>query len=108
MSLSKKMAQNVSTVEKLFQDLHKSAYPKAQADIKELESFAHRNGLDAREELKAWDTSYYTVKQTKALFDIDSEELRPYFPLHQVQYHGLFELVRRLFKVTIKPGSAPT
>lgn len=70
-----------------------------------------RDELDAfRRELEgpsaptpaAWDLLYYAEKLRRARYDLDEEELRPYFPLDRVLV-GLFALAERLFGVRIAP-----
>ncbi len=51
-------------------------------------------------ELQPWDLSWYAEKQRKALYDFDAEALRPYFAAPQV-LSGLFEIVQRLYGVTV-------
>lgn len=67
----------------------------------ELERFAREElGLDA---LRPWDQNYSAEKMRLARFDFDDEALRPYFPLDSV-LAGLFELVKRLFGVSVTPS----
>lgn len=57
--------------------------------------------------LEPWDVAYYAEKQRAKLFDFDEEELRPYFPLPRV-VDGMFELVKRLYGVTVtEHGDVP-
>ncbi len=51
-----------------------------------------------------WDVGYYAEKLRKDQFDFDEEELRPYFPYEAVK-RGLFELVERLFGVSVREKS---
>jgi oligopeptidase A len=53
--------------------------------------------------LERWDLGYYSEKQRQALYDFDSEQLRPYFPLDSV-IAGLFETARRLYGVQVRPN----
>ncbi len=48
-----------------------------------------------------WDVGYWAEKQRKAEYDSTNEDLRPYFPLERV-VTGMFELVRRLYGVTVR------
>lgn len=50
--------------------------------------------------LEPWDVSFYAEKQRVALYDLDEEALRPYFPLESV-LSGLFEIVKRLYGVSV-------
>lgn len=54
------------------------------------------------EKLQPWDWWYYTEKLRKAKYDVDEEELKPYFELSNVR-RGAFELAHRLYGITIEP-----
>ena len=53
------------------------------------------------EQLEPWDIAYYSEKQKQALYAINDEELRPYFPEDRV-LSGLFELMKRIFGLRIE------
>ncbi|MEZ4633029.1 MAG: M3 family metallopeptidase [Deinococcales bacterium] len=57
-------------------------------------------------QLQAWDISYASEKLRKAAFDLDEEELRPYFPLEKVM-QGLFSISERIFNIKISQGENP-
>ncbi|MGI0479723.1 M3 family metallopeptidase [Geminocystis sp. CENA526] len=101
-SLAKKMADSVESVEKLLEELRIVSYDVAQKELQELKEFAK---ID---DLKPWDVSYWAEKQREAKFNFTEEELRPYFSLNQV-LEGLFGLAKRIFGVTITSadGEAP-
>jgi oligopeptidase A len=100
-SLVRKMAPSVEGVEQLLEDLRKVGYPAAQAELDDLKAFAQT------QDLQPWDISYWAEKQRQEKFDLDSEALRPYFPLPQV-LNGLFDLARRILGVTITPADGET
>ena len=50
--------------------------------------------------MQPYDLAYLTEKLRKAKYDLDEEELRPYFPLENV-LSGLFDITERLFGVTV-------
>jgi oligopeptidase A len=101
-SLAKKMADSVESVEKLLEELRVVSYPAAQRELKELKEFAKVDDLNP------WDVSYWAEKQRETKFNFTEEELRPYFSLNQV-LEGLFGLAKRIFGVIITPadGNAP-
>ncbi|MBL1211639.1 M3 family metallopeptidase [Geminocystis sp. GBBB08] len=101
-SLAKKMADNVESVEKLLEELRVVSYSSALKDLQELKEFAKVDDLNT------WDVSYWAEKQRETKFNFTEEELRPYFSLNQV-LEGLFGLAKRIFGVTITPtdGEAP-
>ncbi len=81
-------------------ELYDKTLPYWRRELARLERFA-RDQLGL-EQLEPWDVAYTVEKLRKARFDLDEEELRPYFPLDNV-LAGLFEICRRLFGVTITP-----
>jgi oligopeptidase A len=100
-SLASKMAPSVAAIEKLLGELHDAAYPKAAAELAELETRA-----GAR--LSLWDVAYWAERVREERYAYTDEELRPYFALPRV-LDGLFATAKRLFGVTIRAadGDAP-
>ena len=80
------------------QGLAERTEPYWQEEIAALTAFA-RDELGVGE-LEPWDVPYVIEKLRKAKFDLDEEELRPYFPLGRV-LSGLFEIAHRLFGVRV-------
>ena len=81
-------------------DLAGRTRPVWEREMAELEAFA-RDELGIAP-LEAWDVSYSVEKLRLARYDLDSEALRPYFPLDRV-LEGLWELTRRVFGVQVRP-----
>jgi len=110
MSLASKMAGSVGEVEQLLEELRAAAYPVAQQELEALRAIASRQGAPEADDLKPWDVAYWAEKLRQESFELDSEALRPWFPLEQV-LQGLFGLCQRLFDIRIvstDPGEAPT
>lgn len=101
-SLSRKMANSVESVENLLEDLRQVSYDAAKQDLEDLKTFAKAT------QIYHWDVPFWSERQREAKFDFTAEELRPYFPFPQV-LEGLFNLAHRIFGVTIIPtdGKAP-
>ena len=109
-SLASKMAGSVAEVEQLLDDLRAAAYPMADRELEELRAIARRQGAPEADDLKPWDVAFWAEKLRQESFELDSEALRPWFPLDQV-LQGLFGLCQRLFDIRIvstDPGEAPT
>ncbi|EDZ92965.1 MULTISPECIES: M3 family metallopeptidase [Limnospira] len=106
LSLASKMAPDVAAVEQLLEELRTVSYEAGVQEFEELKAYAKSQG--EKSDLKHWDISFWSERQRSEKFAYTDEELRPYFPLNQV-LDGLFELVRRIFNVTITPadGLAP-
>jgi oligopeptidase A len=58
---------------------------------------------DAANPLQPWDIAYYAEKQRSSEYAFEEEDLRPYFPLHQV-IDGMFGLVHRLYGISVVEG----
>jgi oligopeptidase A len=107
-SLASKMAGSVTEVEALLEDLRTAAYPVALLELEALRACAAREGAPEAADLKPWDVSFWAEVRRQEAFDLDSEALRPWFPLPRV-LDGLFGLCDRLFGLRIHPadGEAP-
>jgi oligopeptidase A len=109
-SLASKMAGSVAEVEQLLEELRAAAYPVAEQELQALRAIAGRQGAPEAGDLKPWDVAYWAEKLRQESFELDSEALRPWFPLEQV-LQGLFGLCQRLFDIRIvstDPGEAPS
>jgi oligopeptidase A len=109
-SLASKMAGSVAEVEQLLEELRAAAYPVAEQELEALRAIARRQGAPEADDLKPWDVAFWAEKLRQESFELDSEALRPWFPLEQV-LQGLFGLCMRLFDIRIvstDPGEAPT
>ena len=107
-SLASKMAGSVEEVERLLEDLRAAALPAAQRELEELRRCAERHGAPEAEDFQPWDVSLWAEVLRQERFELDSEALRPWFPLPQV-LDGLFGLCDRLFGIAIEAadGEAP-
>jgi len=107
-SLASKMAGSEAEVERLLEDLRVAAYPAAERELEELRACAARHGAPEAEDLQPWDVPFWAEVLRRERFDLDSEALRPWFPLPQV-LEGLFQLCDRLFAIRIEAadGEAP-
>ena len=96
--LEERMAQSPLKVFDFLNELLDKAKPYAEKEIEELKSLAKADGI---EEMQSWDHTFYAEKLRKQKFDIDDEELKPYFPLEKVQ-EAVFVLAEKLFGLHFK------
>jgi oligopeptidase A len=75
------------------EDLVGRTRPYWLRDVTELRAHARALGM---EELRPWDVGFVMERLRKERYEVDDEDLRPYFPLDRV-LSGLFEIVRRVF-----------
>ena len=76
------MAKSPEKVFEFLNELLDKAKPFAQKEIEELKTLAKADGID---EIQSYDHAFYAEKLRKQKFDIDDEELKPYFQLEKVQ-----------------------
>ncbi|GAA6171291.1 oligopeptidase A [Colwellia sp. KU-HH00111] len=102
-SIATKMANTTDEVMNFLQDLALKSKHQGEQDIEELKAFvkSEHSQTFTNEELQAWDLAYYSEKLKHCRYAISDEELRPYFPKGRV-VNGLFEVVHKLFGLTIK------
>jgi len=97
-SLASKMVKKTKTVITFLNDLVKHGLSAAKKEFKKIKELAKKNNI---EDIQPWDVAYYSEKLKKVQFNISDEMLRPYFPEDKV-VDGLFKIIFKLFKVTIK------
>lgn len=96
--LDTKMAKNSKTVMDFLGNLWSYALPKAKAEAKELQALMDKEGKG--EKLAAWDWWYYTEKLRKEKFNLEEEDLKPYFKLENVR-EGAFMVANKLYGITL-------
>ena len=92
--LEERMAETPEKVKTFLNELLEKAKPAAKDEFKKLEDFA--KGLDGIDQLQKWDSAYYSEKLKQKLFDLDDEQLKPYFKLENV-IDGAFTVAKKLF-----------
>ena len=92
--LEERMAETPEKVNSFMQELLEKAKPAAEKEFDELEKFAKE--LDQIDRLEKWDAAYYSEKLKQKLFDLDDEQLKPYFELNNV-INGVFIVAEKLY-----------
>ena len=102
--LCRRMAENSANVYKLLNELLEAYTPTAHKEVEEVKSLAKElEGEDF--ELMPWDWAYYSEKLKEKKFNLNEEELRPYFELKNV-IQGVFGLATRLYGITFLENPA--
>ena len=91
--LEERMAKSPDQVTSFLNELLEKAKPYAEREIEELKALAKADGI---EDMQSYDHAFYAEKLRKQKFDIDDEELKPYFQLEKVQ-DAVFGLAKKLF-----------
>ena len=97
--LEERMAKSTKTVMDFLEDLVKKVKPAAIKEFKVLENYAKK--IDNIERLEKWDTAFYSEIYKKHKFNIDQEELKPYFSLQNV-LQGAFTVSTKLYGLNFK------
>lgn len=92
--LEERMAKTPEKVNEFLEELLEKAKPAAEREFSQLEDFAKE--LDGIDRLEKWDASYYSEKLKQKLFDLEDEELKPYFKLENV-IQGVFTVAQKLY-----------
>ena len=97
--LEERMATSPEKVNQFLGEMLEKAKPFAQKECDDLAQFA--KDLDGITEFQKWDSSYYAEKLKKKLFNLDDEQLKPYFKLENV-IEGAFTVASKLFGLIFK------
>lgn len=96
-ALEERMAKNEKNVYELLDNVWAPALSKAKEEAADLQAMMKKDGIEG--ELKGWDWQYYNEKVKKEKYDIDENEIRPYFKLENV-LDGLFYVVNKLYNIS--------
>ncbi|XP_058069504.1 probable cytosolic oligopeptidase A [Magnolia sinica] len=105
------MAMKMATIEKaeeLLEKLRTASWDASVQDMEDLKTFSKDKGAEEANDLNHWDTGFWSERLREAKYDINEEELRPFFSLPKVM-DGLFSLAKMLFDINIESadGLAP-
>ncbi|KAL1812383.1 hypothetical protein ACET3Z_022448 [Daucus carota] len=106
-SMATKMA-TVAKAEELLEKLRAASWDAAVKDMEELKQFSKDQGALEADDLTHWDTTFWSERLRESKYEINEEQLRPYFSFPKVM-DGLFNLAKTLFGVAIEAadGLAP-
>ena len=88
--LEDRMVQSLPNLRVFMQGLLEAVLPAARKDLADLAGVAGDSALSV------WNISYYAEQLRRQRYDLDSEALRPWFPLDAVR-EGIFGLYGRLY-----------
>jgi peptidyl-dipeptidase Dcp len=98
-ALEETMAKTPEKVNTFLMDLWKPALTIAKNEIAEIKTMMNAEGIQG--DVAPWDYSYYSEKIRKAKFDLDEQELTPYFSIENVQ-EGVFMVTEKLWGLQYK------
>lgn len=98
--LEKNMAKTPEKAFELLNKLWKAALPDAKKELAEMQKVIDQEG--GKFNLASYDWWYYANKIKKAKYDLDEEELKPYFEINNVR-DGAFTLASKLYGIKFIP-----
>jgi oligopeptidase A len=100
LTLQRRMARNGDTALKFVESIHAKIHETFLNDAKQLSEYKAAKTSTTPELLEPWEISYWAERQRKEFYDIDDEDLRPYFPVNGVMA-GMFGIATKIFGITI-------
>ncbi|MCH7402447.1 M3 family metallopeptidase [Belliella kenyensis] len=97
--LEESMAKNADNVYTLLNQLWAPALAKAKVERDEMQALVKAEGKDFQ--IEPWDWRFYEEKLRQQKFDLDEQEIKPYFSLAKVQ-DGVFMVVKNLWGLTFE------
>lgn len=99
-SLQGTMAETPDNVFKMFNGLIPAATAKAKNEEIEIQHMATKQGGDFT--LAAWDWNRYAEMVRKEKYDLDENQIKPYFEMKTVLEKGVFFAAQKLYGITFK------
>jgi peptidyl-dipeptidase Dcp len=98
--LQDQMAKTPEAVHTFFAQLIPPVTAKAKSEAAEIQSLINKqNGGFS---LQPWDWNYYAGQVKKAKYDLNDNEIKPYFELNKVLEDGVFYAANQLYGLTFK------
>ena len=98
--LDDQMAKTPAAVEAFLSKLVPAATAKAHAEGKDIQAVINKSGKHFK--LAPWDWELYAEKVRKAKYDLNEEQIKPYFELNNVLENGLLYAANQLYGLTFK------
>jgi peptidyl-dipeptidase Dcp len=98
--LQDQMAKNPAAAIKFMDDLVPGATAKAAAEAKDIQALIDQQ--NGGFQVQPWDWEFYAQQVRKAKYDLDEDQVRPYFELNNVLQNGVFYAATQLYGITFK------
>jgi peptidyl-dipeptidase Dcp len=98
--LTQEMAQTPAAVQNFLQGLIAATRAKAAQEAAEIQAQIDAGGQHFQ--LQPYDWNFYAEQVRKAKYNVDDNEIRPYFELNNVLHNGLFYAANQLYGITFK------
>jgi len=98
--LQDQMAKTPEAAVKFMDELVPGSTARATVEAKDIQALidAQKGGFT----LQPWDWDFYAQQVRKAKYDLDEEQVKPYFELDRVLQDGVFYAANQLYGITLK------
>ena len=94
----RRMVKNPDAISDFLNKLLTPALPKAKQEVAELNIYAKDSGFKG-DHIMPWDFSFYAEKLRLEKYDLNDEQLKPYFQLEHC-INAIFDLANKLYGLT--------
>lgn len=99
-NLKDQMAKTPEAANQFMTDLVPATVAKAKKEAEDIQQMIYRQGENFK--LEPYDWNYYAEMVRKARYDLDENEIKPYFELNRVLEDGVFYAASKLYGITFK------
>lgn len=99
-NLKNQMAQTPEAVDGFLKQLVPASTAKAKAEATEIQTLIDQQKGGFK--LEPWDWNFYSEQVRKAKYDLNDNEIKPYFELNKVLKNGVFYAATQLYGITFK------
>ena len=99
-TLDDQMAKTPERAIKFMQDLVPAVTGRAEREAKDIQDVIDRQKGGFK--VAAWDWEHYAEQVRKAKYDLDENQIKPYFELDNVLQNGVFYAANQLYGLTFK------
>ena len=99
-NLQDQMAKTPEAVQTFLKQLIPATTAKARKEVVDLQAVIDKEKGGFR--LQPWDWNYYAEKVRKDRYDLDENQIKPYFELFNVLENGVFYAANQLYGLTFK------
>ncbi|MDE2135359.1 MAG: peptidyl-dipeptidase Dcp [Alphaproteobacteria bacterium] len=98
--LDDQMAKTPAAVEKFLSKLVPAATAKARGEAKDIQAVINKDGKHFK--LEPWDWDHYAEQVRKAKYNLDEDQIKPYFEVNNVLENGVLYAATQLYGITFK------
>ncbi|HSN50021.1 MAG TPA: M3 family metallopeptidase, partial [Bacteroidales bacterium] len=99
-TLQDQMAKTPEAVQSFLKKLIPAATEKARKEAADLQAVINKE--NGGFQLEPWDWNYYAEKVRKTRYDLDEDQIKPYFEVFNVLENGIFYAANQLYGLTFK------